>query len=267
MYSTLPEFHKDLEKVSSLLDMIQILKEYAGIDAVLSSDKNDEYSNFSVTVHDKARENHSNLVLLSGILVLFVSGIFETFVRNSFEELCTNASSMADRFHHLPKKMRENLTKFTAEVMSNPRKYGHADQGIKTFVKTLADNLTDNDELTAINYKCLSITSENMRSQMLSDLFNRVGIKNIWETIGEQAKLKLYFETSDSNNSGNKAKKYLDNFMDIRNKIAHPSPSFNWPDIDYVRESVKYFFVLSQVLIDAIEVQEINIKQKIKDAR
>lgn len=38
-------------------------------------------------------------------------------------------SSATKTYDNLPKPMKENLIKYTAEVISNPRKCGHADKG------------------------------------------------------------------------------------------------------------------------------------------
>lgn len=267
MYSTLPEFQQDIGRIDALLDTIKALKEFAGYSSFSEKTIDDDFVKNAENLHGYAAKNHAYIVFLSGTLVLFLAGRFEAFVRNSFEELCINVSSEATYFHDLPKEMCENLITFTAEVASSPRKYGHGEQGVKAFIKTLAENLTDGNKLSNINHSCLSITNENMRPQILADLFKRIGVKNIWDTIGEQAKLKVFFEAHDSKESRSKAEKYLNEFMETRNKIAHPSASFNWPEIDKVKNYVEFLKILSTVLIDTIEVYEIELKNRVKSKK
>jgi hypothetical protein len=264
MYSTLPEFLDDLKKVEDLLDAIYLLKDFAN-DQYNDSEFESPLTEKIAKVHESAKNNHANFVILSSIILLFLAGRFEFFVRSTFEESCLNCISEAEKFSHLPREMRDNLVKMTVEVISNPRKYGHGDLGVRSFAKILSDNLSDLDQLTVVNHSCLSITTENMRSQVLTDLFKRIGIKNIWTTIGQQAKLKIHFETSDDQETRKKAELFLNDFMDIRNKIAHPSSSFIWPDIEYVRNAVSYFKVLSNVLDESIQIHEIQIKKNIKE--
>jgi hypothetical protein len=263
MYSTLPEFIAEIKKVSSLIEFIQSAKEFSGTDCQMNHMPEGLFFEKAKFVHELSQKNHPYFVFLNGTLILFLGGRFETFVRNSFEELCINITDKANNYYQLPKEMQSNLIKYTAEVIANPRKYGHGDQGIKTFLKTLSSNLEDTEDLTQINHSCLSITSENMRPDVIADLFKRIGVKDIWGTIGEQAKLRVFFDTSDSNKAKNEAEKFLNVFMDNRNKIAHPPSSFSYPDIEYLKEAVKFFEVFASVFSDAIEVNEIGLKEKV----
>lgn len=295
MYTTLEDFHADLDKVTLLLSMTALLKDVAGmkipqetlneislidkaacnhgdiktaiIEGRESYDEADASLDISkiISLQDSAKENHSNLVVLNGTLLLFIAGRFESFVRETFEEFCKNIVIRANRFNDLPKEMRDNLIKFTSDVISNPRKYGHAEGGVKSFVKILSKNLIDDEDLSEVNHQCLSITHENMRPAILTDLFGRVGVKNIWEKISQQSQMQVYFETSDANITKSNAETFLNILMDKRNSIAHPSRSITWPDAEYILSSMMYFKALSSVLIDSLNALEFEIQKKIKD--
>ncbi|WP_024299413.1 HEPN domain-containing protein [Methylomicrobium lacus] len=267
MYSTLPEYISDMNKVSSLLKLTDSLKNFIGENSDEIDVLENEFFKSVFELQNLSRENHANLVVLNGTLLLFMVGRFESFVRSTFEELCINTAEKAERFTYLPKEMRESLVTYTAEVISNPRKYGHADLGVRNFVRVLSDNLSDNKELTEINSNCISITSENMRPTVLSDLFKRVGIKNIWEKISQQAKIQIFFETHDASKAKKDIERYLGELMDKRNSIAHPSSSFTWPDHDYVQRTAEFLKVLGTVLVDSLEVIEFDLGQRIEEAR
>ncbi|MDD6037044.1 MAG: hypothetical protein PUC30_12820 [Lachnospiraceae bacterium] len=63
---------------------------------------------------------------------------------------CEGISSRCGTYETLPKEMKTNLIKYTAEVISSPRKYNHGEGAVKTFVNNLAQNLYMNN-VSAIN--------------------------------------------------------------------------------------------------------------------
>ncbi|WP_341503691.1 HEPN domain-containing protein [Gallaecimonas sp. GXIMD4217] len=266
MYSTLPEYHSDLNKVSALLALTGSVKDFAGIgDSEVAEE--DVFFSHAAALHEISKVNRANLVVLNGTLLLYVSGKFENFVRLTFEELCNNIADKAEKYSYLPKEMRENHVRLTAEVIANPRKYGHGDLGVRSFIKVLSDNLADDVELESINTNCLSITSENMRPKIISDLFKRVGINNIWEKISQQAKLQLFLETHDPAKAKKDAEAYLNKLMDVRNSIAHPASSFSWPDSEYVGKSIEFLKVLGEVLAESLAVIELDLSKRIEEAK
>lgn len=152
--------------------------------------------------------------------------------------------------------MQENLIKLTAEVMLSPRKYGHGEKGVESFVKNLAANMKADNGLADINRKCLSITMDNMRPDLVRDLFKRIGLDDIWKSVGEQAAVKAHFAIAQSDAASSKTREYLNEVMDIRNAIAHPSANVQWPDVSKVSDFIKFFEVIAPVLCDVISVHE-----------
>jgi len=288
MYTTLSDFHADIEKSILLLSMTSLLKGFSGIhnfdkyfhnntdqevtvNAQQTTITNTEQTKLDIkdikdnliALQESAKNNHSNLVVLNGTLLLFIVGRFESFIRETFEECCKNIVLRAKKFSHLPKEMKENVIRYTSEVISNPRKYGHSDNGVKSFVRVLSKNLADDDDLIEINHQCLSITHENMRPEILSDLFKRVGVKNIWEKISQQSQLQVFFETGDASYARSQSETFLNTLMDRRNSIAHPSRSITWPDVDYILKVLDFFKTLSSVIITSLDAIEFEIQQRI----
>lgn len=314
MYTTLQDFHSDLDKVLHLLKLTAQIKEFSGlqnllntlppvaeqqevdaeqVDTVVSgeleragegnsisqlvavdsvthtdSSNRDEVNeqdisrvhinNLVTELHSTSRSNHSNLVILNGTLLLFITGRFESFVRETFEEYCKNLTERVQRYAELPKEMREGLIKYTSEVISNPRRYGHAENGVKSFVRIMHNNLHDETPVE-INYKCLSITSENMRPEVLSDLFKRAGVKNLWDKLAQQSKFQLFWGSNDISSVRRQSETYLNSLMETRNSIAHPSTSITWPDSDAIEKALKFFITFGTVLIDVLPVYELDV--------
>lgn len=314
MYTTLTDFHSDLEKVSRLLKLTAQIKEFSGLQRLINNPSHTDEGRqevrtteveinvegsispstetnviksgegtgdsiieegFSdaevidnlpsptldelvVELHTTSRSNHANLVILNGTLLLFITGRFESFVRETFEEYCKNLTERVEKYSQLPKEMKEGLLKYTSEVISNPRRYGHAENGVKSFVKIMNNNL-HNETPVEINYKCLSITSENMRPDVLADLFKRAGVKNLWEKLAQQSKFQLFWSSNDVASVRRQSEAYLNSLMETRNSIAHPSTSITWPDSDAIEKALQFFMTFGTVLIDVLPVYELDV--------
>lgn len=258
----LQEFEQDLDRIKGQLDFIEKLRDFAKHDCDASDQgKERDFLNNAVTVHEAANRVHASFPMLTGTLLLYLAGRFEEFTRTSFEDLCQRLVQRAQAFDKLPKKMRDSAIVFTALVMQTPRKFGHAEGGVRTFVSTLSENLRGENPLTRVNHECLSITESNMRAEVFADLFSRVGVSSIWKQIGQQAQMQTYFETQDSGNAESQAKRELDKLMDLRNKVAHPSGTIEWPSTDTVIRYVNYIRILARSLTDLIGVYEVTLCQ------
>lgn len=253
------EFSKDIEHLKKVLELIDSLKLFSGTSNAPKIDIVDNiFLNSAENVHTKTREANIGLAFIPGTVVLYLGGRFEFFIKSIFEELSMSVAIKCKKFSFLPKEFKENLIIQTSEVIKQPAKYGHAENGRKTFITNLSNNLNELDILD-INSKCLSITNENMRPTIIGELFNRIGAKEIWTKIGHQAKVQTFFETADSAKAQKDSSKFLNDFIDERNKVAHPSDSFSWPDIQRVLKYVDYFEMLSKVILEVCSVYETHL--------
>jgi len=209
-----------------------------------------------------AKESHPDMPILNGVLTLYLAGRFENFVRELFEDLCDSVAGQCTYFSQLPKAMRENLIKFTAEVVSSPRKYGHAENGVIAFVGTLAENL-NGYPLKGVNNKCLSITSENMWADTLQEIFGRIGANKVWERLGQQAPLQIFFHIDDPVKATSESRKVLNDFMVLRNKIAHPSGDLTWPSLDQALKYIDFCEKIATALSDICAVWATTLGDKL----
>jgi hypothetical protein len=206
-----------------------------------------------VALHTASQDSHSEMPILNGVLLLYLAGRFENYVREVFEDLSDTLAHECTKFSHLPKAMQANLVKYTAEVISNPRKYGHAEKGVASFVRTLADNLNE-QPLSGVNSQCLSITSENMWPDTLADMFGRIGVKQIWERIGEQARVQQFCQVDQPDKATRASRKFLTDFMELRNQIAHPSGAITWPRMDETQRHIEFCEVIARTLTELSSV-------------
>lgn len=249
MDEILLEFREDIESIRQSIILLEILRKRKWIE---------EFGNISIQEHEnmQALINQTNqcgtvFTKIEGSLILYVAGRFENYVRTLFEETCIKIAENKGSYQALHKNMKDNIVKFTAEIIANPRKYNHGEGGVITFVKNLYENII-NDNVNEINYQCLSITSENMKSSTMQELFERIGIYKIWESISEQSALKTYFKSTDKDFTAKRAKNMLDLLMRLRNDIAHPSNGITWPDSNKIIEYISFLEVLSGVIKEVI---------------
>lgn len=253
------DFVEDIKHLRAVLNLADSLKDFSAQSNEPKIEIPDnKFLELAEIVHSKFREANFGMVFIPGTIVLYLGGRFEYFIKILFEELSMTIALKCKKFEYLPKEYRENLIQFTSEVIKSPAKYKQGENGVKTFITNLSNNV-NGFEITDINTKCLSITSENMRPQILNDLFNRIGAKDIWAKLGHQAKLQAFFETADASKAQKDAIKFLNDFMDIRNKVAHPSGSFQWPDTKTVMKHIDYFEVLGKQICDLASVYETSL--------
>ena len=216
----------------------------------------DEFIERSISLHASSKDCHGDFLILSGSMVLYLAGRFEYFVRERFEAACDDIAGKCVKFSNMPKLMQENLIKLTAEVMQSPRKFGHGDKGVEAFVRNLAANMCASNGFENVNSSCLSITMDNMRSDVVKDLFKRIGLDDIWKLVGEQAAVKAHYSIAQSDAASAKTREYLNDVMELRNAIAHPSANVQWPNVSKVSDIIEFFEVIAPVLCDVISVHE-----------
>lgn len=247
MSQILDDFRTDLSRLRNILRLAEALSNlvptFTLIEGLPDSDLKTKLQEFQ----EVSRVSHAEMPILNGVLLLYLAGRFENFVRQIFEDLADTVASEHEGFSHLPKQMRENLIIYTAEVMQNARKYGHAENGVAAFVKVLSENLSGSLS-NGVNSKCLSITQENMRPDILNDLFGRIGATKLWERLGQQAPVQRHFEEDNAERASKEARTKLNDFMELRNKIAHPPGEMIWPGIDEAQGYIDFCEVLSSAI-------------------
>lgn len=201
----------------------------------------------------KSQIAKQGLQVMTGTLILYIAGRFETYVRESIQVAAREIGNKCKKFDALPKKMKASLLETTASVMKEPRKYGHADGGIKSFINRLSAGFEEISDNNPVNYECISITESNMRPDMLSDICDRIGLNDVWSDISTQAAMKRHFGTRSSEEVKTLAKNQLNKIMDVRNSIAHPAASTTFPASSAVIKDLLYIGALCAVLDEVLD--------------
>nr|WP_288837295.1 HEPN domain-containing protein [uncultured Flavobacterium sp.] len=249
MREYLDDFHRDLDDIRNTFSVLRTLEELRTIEQPVEP-ISFPFLNKALELHPLVDTARNGMAKIPGIFILYIGGRFEDFVKTIFEEFAIQFAKKHPNYEALPSKFKSAIVNDTSQVISSPKKYGYRDGMQKVFIENLFKNVIQND-FTNINHQCLSITEGNMRPDVLSDLFSKLAITEIWTIIGQQMSIRNWFETTDAVFASNSAKKYLDDFMIQRNQVAHPSGgSFTWPSYDDVIKHIEYFKILSPALLD-----------------
>jgi hypothetical protein len=249
--SILQEFHDDLDRASDLLELIRRFKTFAG------SHVPEEVTDGSVAwqqaldLAEIAPQVRTDLPIMSGSILLYLCGRFENFIRDVIVAIGDEYASNCKTYHDLPEAVRTELFSRTLEVAKSPTKYNFEKADAEKMITVLSDALNSPPGApVVIESRLLAITDANMHSRMMSEIFKRVGVDQLWRDLGKQAPLKTHLSEAEDGQCTAAASARIDALMKERNGLAHPTPATSFPDPDQVQDAVDFLRVLSRVTVD-----------------
>lgn len=245
----LADFFKELNYIQGLAELLDELREFGRVTPPYASAD----SEFIIKVRNlkqDIRERHTAFPVLSATLVLYLVGRFENFVRANFEIICDSVAAKCNKFENLPKDMRKELKKCTADVVLNNAKYGFEEHDVHILISRLSSNLLAVDGLGEINSNCLSLTQKNMWPDVLKDLYLRAGLSDLWGKIGNQSSMQDYFNSQIAGKVQQHAIALLKDIINDRNEFAHPKAVITYPGTDKVKRYAEFLEVLSISLVE-----------------
>jgi HEPN superfamily RiboL-PSP-like protein len=243
--TALDDFEEDIGRVEQLLRLIHIFRDFAGQAVELSGHAQDLY--------EMAQSTRTDLPILSGSLLLYMCGRFEYFVRELVGTIVDDLVDKAATYEDLPLALRKEALTRTLQINLNPSKFNHGATSASVLAAQLAANLSsrsDGSPTIFVDSSTITITESNMRPDVLVDLFKRVGISSLWDTLGKQLTLKSFLEEATDEGCKKAAMARLDDIMSERNKVAHPIGDAAFPDATSVEKIAHFFRALAQVLVD-----------------
>ena len=249
------DYKQDIETVISSIESISTWE------AIRKIDEEDMANINGTAVYQqliKIKENYVKFKIdeniIRGSLVLYSVGRFEMFVKQLVEDICIRYVRKAGGFEKLPEELKSNLVKYTGIVLQNPQKYGHTSNSINQFISILSNNINCIQPFEKINTECLVVTEENMRYDIINNLFNRIGAKGVFDKVSKQALILSFFEIENSDQAAKEIKTLLNEIMDLRNSIAHPVTSITWPSKEDILRNVEFLVKFGEALDDVSEV-------------
>jgi hypothetical protein len=204
-------------------------------------------------LYEVAQSARTDLPILSGSLLLYLCGRFEYFVRELVGTIVDDLVDKAATYEELPIALRKEALTRTLQINLNPSKFNYSVTSAAALAAQLANNLSsrgDGSPSMSVDATVVTITESNMRPDVLVDLFKRVGIGGLWDTLGKQLTLKSFLGEATDDGCKKAAIVRLDDIMNERNKVAHPIGDVAFPDAAIVENIAHYFRALAQVLVD-----------------
>ncbi len=243
--AALSDFSRDVDRVEQLLNLIHVFREFAA--------KESESSGHAHDLWVTAQGVRTDLPILSGSILLYLCGRFDYFVKQLVGTVVDDLVDKSATYEELPSALRREYLISTLSINQSPSKFGYTEASAAVLAAELANNLAGNTVTAAglrLDAATITITESNMNPGTLVDLFKRVGIINLWDTLSQQLPLKAYL--GEVTNAGCKAAAIarLEDIMNERNKIAHPTGTSSFPDAKAVQDVAQYLRVIAHVLVD-----------------
>lgn len=243
--AAMKDFELDLARAERLLDLIIQFREFGSSAATPDA----------AAQWDEARELHSmtgpvrtDLPVFSGSILLYLVGRFEYFVAETTEVATDILVASATTYDALPTSIRKHLRSKTLDVAREPRKYRFEDSQ----VNQLLDDLVQREKPGGsppfnVNSKLISMTDNNMRADTLDEVLRRLGVEKVWDELGKQVDIKLYFGgiTGDGQ-CKEAARRRLNDLIGERNDVAHPTGGTNFPSAEEVLDHVRFLLLLAR---------------------
>ncbi len=243
------EFQADLRRVEQLLRLIQDFRAFAA-----SVEPNGTTATWkdAQRLRRTGQDVRTDLPVLAGSLLLYLCGRFENFVRELVGTVVDDLVDGASVYADLPEELRREYVARTLAIVQSPASYNHNPATAAALAAELASNIsgTGPSVRLRVSASVLTITESNMNPGTVADVFKRVGVGDLWNNLGKQAPLKTYLSESKDADCTRAARSRLDEVMNERNRVAHPTKDTAFPDAEYVEEVVRFFHVLARVLVD-----------------
>jgi hypothetical protein len=259
------QFEADLDRLNHLLSVISLLRDFGGSEAPQAITDRTVAWHEATSLLNGARERRTDMPILSGSLLLYLCGRFEYFFKTQVELTAEAIAENCAAFNQLPRKLQESLIKLTAKAAQNSNKYGYDAIQVRGFINILSENFLADAGLNQINSNCIALTESNMRPSLIQDLLTRVNVKKFWSELGKQHRMKQCLETREDNATAEAAKSLLNEIMDERNAVAHPTASTVFPDVSKVLRYVQFLRVVGSEGVGVIQVT-VNAFQPTEEA-
>ncbi|HDS1301042.1 MULTISPECIES: HEPN domain-containing protein [Stenotrophomonas maltophilia group] len=250
----LAEFTSDVERVEHLLTLIRGFKDFGGSVPPAVGEGEPPVWVEAAQLHQTASGRRTDLPVLSGSLQLYLAGRFEYCIRQIVEAVADEICTRVEKYADLPKSLQAELRSRVLDVAKAPKKYGYDDLEAEALLESYVASRAITSPPVSISSQVLALTESNMRDRVLSDVLLRVGITEFWANVGKQAPVKLFLEKSTDPEATREAQSRLNNIMDERNQVAHPTGSTNFPDPGQVLKTAKFLTLIARTCTDLAKI-------------
>lgn len=245
------EFNRDLQKIEELIQLVIQFRSF-GAQSPLPEDEQDSFTRAAHDLHSFSGKVRTDLPILVGSLLLYACGRFEYFVGELVRASADREIAKAGSYAEIPKEIQGSLRERLIAVLSDSGKFSYLGVSDQQLAETLSRIVAADDNVSPTNVptSVLALTESNMRAQILKEVFGRAGRKDVWSDISKQAPLRTHFDATSEGTCKTKATNFLDELMRLRNSIAHPTGTLNFPSPEEALKLCGSLRALSRAISD-----------------
>ena len=183
--------------------------------------------------------------------VLLLAAAFEQFVTDVMIAYAAGLPAIIPTYAELPRSIHSSNERQTGVALIGDGPNRFANYKLQQFVENLRRCQAGNTPYV-LNGEAMALNDRNLRVNVLRDLFNRLGIQDIWTVIDASRFLNIYPGLSEPSAAVDRAKNELNEFITTRNQIAH-SVGNTTIGPDSLRSHILFKRALSQSLVEGLE--------------
>jgi len=199
-------------------------------------------------IHSRVRANPLGLSLVCEGAYLSACAQFEQCIRDLIEETAIKAVGKKGSYALLPDKMQDEHTCGCGRILQNlsQDKYKHLTD--VRIVDVLHKCVVTGSTPPNLIVEAFSSNERNFKPKIISEHFKKLGVENIWGSLGKQKCLQAIFNTASATGAEKYSKERLERIMDKRNTIIHRGTGFVAPSVGETKECATFFIAISEAL-------------------
>jgi hypothetical protein len=193
-------------------------------------------------------------LLYRGVFVL-IAGAFEQLVRRCLKDAVTEISKATPRYADLNAEIvRQNVMRTgraLATILDPPT---HLDLDYPQLCTNIGTCIENSDSVS-LNAEAFALFFSTLTPSKLAEVLRRIGVTLDWDAIGRDRAVRAVLGTTKTRQTADAVQRYLKNFINTRNKLAHSGSGGVSISPADVQKAIKFFRAFVDALTDAIHSQ------------
>ena len=182
--------------------------------------------------------------------ILLLAAAFEEFISDVMIAYSRDLPTHIVAYINLSPGIRSHNEQQTGRALSRLRSRFTAFE-LVYFVQNLSDCQAGKLPYV-LNGEAMALNDRNLSSGVLKELFNRLGVPDIWDIVGTTGHLVQWYRITSTTTAVSQAKTDLNDFIKTRNQIAHGVGN-TIPGPEVVRDYLGFQRMLAASLIESLE--------------
>lgn len=256
-------FLRQLDGAEHALDLLDSLRDFGGSRATLSLGRYRSGRKAAAVQEELRAERDWEIIFLDGC-VLYLAAQFEANIRDQAEALAARIAGAARRYDELPASIRTHNMELVGELLIGRHRTNQVEPPgvIQQLATCLARGRPVRLYLAGFSWH-----DRNLSGEQLAEIFRRLDVKDLWRGVGSDHALASYLGASLPEAVTQLARNKLDQFVQVRNQIAHRGPNYETAGSTEVRDYVQFLRRLATALAAVLEAHLRRVSGDIRRTR